>query len=87
MGYEKEKDPDELGALWAREYLDKRTGDTLTRLTGTVGGVDVVCWPVDRKHDNQPTWRVKRSRPRSAKTAASPEETATVKITADDIPF
>jgi|TARA_R110000824_G_scaffold344477_2_gene531081 hypothetical protein len=79
-----EKDPDELGALWARTYACKKTGDTLTRLTGTVNGVEVVCWPIDKQHDNQPTYRVKRSRPRVGGTASAPAPTP---VTDDEIPF
>tara|TARA_R110000751_G_scaffold177898_1_gene284148 strand:+ start:1130 stop:1387 length:258 start_codon:yes stop_codon:yes gene_type:complete len=82
-----EQHPDELGALWSRSYV--RDGVTLTRLTGTIDGVEVVCWPVDRQHDNQPSFRVKRSRPRVAAQGDTPAAPAPVAapITADDIPF
>lgn len=80
MAYDS-KDPDEIGALWAREYADKRTGAMKTRLTGTVNGVEVVCWPIDQKHVNQPSYRVKISRPRVTPPVAPGA------LSADDIPF
>jgi hypothetical protein len=32
-------------------------------MTGTINGVKVVCFPVNKKHDRMPDWRVLESRP------------------------
>lgn len=54
-----ERDPSELGALWLKESA---RGDYMT---GTINGVKVVCFRNDRKSaDNQPDWRVLKSKPR-----------------------
>lgn len=51
--------PDELGALWIKESA---RGEYMT---GTINGVKVVCFRNDRKKsDNQPDWRVMKSKPR-----------------------
>lgn len=52
------KNPDELGALWSR------TGAKGAYMTGEINGVKVVCFPVNKKHDRQPDWRVMKSKPR-----------------------
>ena len=51
MAYE--KNPDELGALWAKESSKG------PYLTGEINGVKVVCFRNDRKTGKQPDWRVK----------------------------
>jgi uncharacterized protein (DUF736 family) len=53
------KDPNELGALWIK---DSARGEFMT---GTINGVKVVCFKNDRKtSENQPDWRVLKSKPR-----------------------
>ena len=61
-----EKDPNEIGALWAQ------VGKKGPYLTGTIGGVKVVCFAVKQTSDKSPTWRVLKSQP---KPEAPPEDT------------
>jgi hypothetical protein len=56
MAYE--KNPDELGALW------EKNGSKGPYLTGEINGVKVVAFPVERKSDKSPAWRVLKSKPR-----------------------
>jgi uncharacterized protein (DUF736 family) len=54
-----ERNPDELGALWLKSSA---RGEFMT---GTINGVKVVCFKNDRKtSENQPDWRVLKSKPR-----------------------
>lgn len=51
---------DELGGLWL-----KTSGKGLEYLTGEIGGVKVVAFRNTKKTaDNQPEWRVYKSKPR-----------------------
>lgn len=52
-----EKNPDELGALWAK------TGSNGPYLTGEINGVKVVCFPA-KPTEKGPAWRVMKSKPR-----------------------
>lgn len=53
-----EKDPNEIGALWER---DSPKGPYMT---GEIGGVKVVCFPIKSTNEKAPTWRVLKSKPR-----------------------
>lgn len=57
---ERERDPDDLGGLWFK------TGTRGDYMTGTIAGQKVVCFFNEKatEENRQPTWRVKRSRPR-----------------------
>ena len=55
-----DRDDDELGALWERK---SSKGELM--MTGTIDGVDVVCFLVKRTTEKSPTWRVLKSRPRA----------------------
>lgn len=50
--------PDELGALWLR------SGAKGEYMTGTVAGVQVVCFRAKQTSEKSPTWRVLKSKPR-----------------------
>lgn len=52
------KNPDELGALWVRSSAK---GDFMT---GTVNGVDVVCFANKSDNPKAPKWRVMKSKPK-----------------------
>lgn len=54
-----EKDPNEVGALWVK------TGKKGEYLTGTVNGLDVICFPITSDNPKAPAWRVLRSVPKS----------------------
>jgi uncharacterized protein (DUF736 family) len=55
-----EKDPNEIGALWA-----KTSGKGVEFLSGTIDGVDVVCFKAKPTTSGKgPTWRVLKSQPR-----------------------
>lgn len=56
------KDPNELGALWAKTSA---RGDYFT---GTINGVNVVVFRNDRKApgSNAPDWRVLKAKPKAA---------------------
>lgn len=58
---EREKNPDELGALW------EQTSERGTYLTGEIGGVKVVCFKNRSDHPKAPTWRVLKSKPKPQK--------------------
>ncbi|MCR4375643.1 MAG: hypothetical protein NUW22_12420 [Acidobacteria bacterium] len=64
MAYE--KDPAELGALWVRV---SQSGARY--MTGTISGVDVVCFENKNKQGKQPDWRVKKSEPRDGQSAGT----------------
>jgi hypothetical protein len=70
MAYE--KNPDEMGALWAKQ------GPKGPYLTGEIAGVKVVCFPV-KPSERGPAWRVMKSQPREAARVAAPSD--------DDINF
>lgn len=69
------KDPDEIGALWAK------SGAKGDYLTGEIGGVKVVCFAVKATSDKSPTWRVLKSKPREDR------EQGVVPVAAEDIAF
>jgi len=60
-----EKDPNELGALWLKT---SQRGDYMT---GTINGVNVVCFPAKQTSDKSPAWRVLKSKPRGESAAPS----------------
>lgn len=59
-----EKDPNELGALWK-----KTSSAGHEYLSGTINGVDVVCFLNTKKTGKQPDYRVMKSQPRDAAQA------------------
>jgi hypothetical protein len=69
-----EKDPNEIGSLWAKE------GRKGPYLTGEVNGVKVVCFAVDSKNPKAPTWRVLKSKPKDEEPLVDPR-------TDDNVPF
>jgi len=71
-----EKNPDELGALWAK------TGAKGDYMTGTIGGVNVVCFPA-KPSEKGPAWRVLKSKPREEKDMRHGVQP----ITSEDVPF
>ena len=74
MAYE--KNPDELGALWAKE------GSKGPYLTGEINGVKVVCFP-NKGGDKAPAWRVMKSKPRDE----GPRPPVPSPISDRDVPF
>ncbi len=60
------KNPDEIGALWAK------SGNKGEYLTGTINGIGVVCFKNDRKTGNQPDWRILKAKKREG--AATDEQ-------------
>ena len=58
-----QKNPDELGALWLKK------NDRGEYMTGTINGEKVVAWKNTKKtKDNQPDWRIFKSKPFNAPT-------------------
>ena len=53
-----EKDPDEIGSLWAK------AGAKGPYLTGEIAGQKVVCFAVKSDNPKAPAWRVLKSKPR-----------------------
>lgn len=53
------KNPDELGALWEKE------GARGKYMTGEISGIKVVIFPVEKKSDRSPSWRVLKSKPKT----------------------
>ncbi len=53
------RDPNELGALWV-----KTSAKGVEFMSGTINGVEVVCFRNMNKSGNQPDWRVLKSQPR-----------------------
>lgn len=70
MAYE--KNPDELGALWLKN------GAKGEYMTGTIGGVAVVCFANTKGGANAPAWRVLKSKPREERPAEPPASAADV---------
>lgn len=64
MAYE--KDQNELGALWVRVSQNGRR-----YMSGTINGVEVVCFENLKKQGKQPDWRVLKSEKREAKPEPS----------------
>ena len=82
-----ERDDDELGALWERK---SNKGELM--MTGTIDGVDVVCFLVKRSSEKSPHWRVLKSRPRTEQpqrvsTPRLPMGRGALPVDDDDIPF
>ena len=62
-----EKDPNEIGALWLKQ------GSKGPYLTGTINGVNVVCFQNTRNtSDKQPEYRVLKSTPREKRDDSTP---------------
>ena len=61
-----EKKPGELGALWLRV---SQSGKRF--MTGTINGVDVVCFENQNKTGKQPDYRVFKSEPRDGQSAGT----------------
>jgi hypothetical protein len=53
-----EKDPDEIGSLWAKE------GKKGAYMTGEIAGQKVVCFAVKSDNPKAPAWRVLKSKPK-----------------------
>jgi hypothetical protein len=68
-----EKNPDEIGALWAKN------GAKGPYLTGEINGVKVVCFAA-KPTEKGPAWRVMKSKPMGERAAQQP-------IDAGDVPF
>ena len=64
-----ERDPNELGALWLKT---SRNGHEF--LTGTINGVEVVCFKNTTKTGKQPDYRVMKSQPRETKQTATADD-------------
>jgi len=75
MAYEKKED--DMGALWIKSSA---RGDFMT---GTIGGVAVVCFRNNGKTGNQPDWRVLKSKPKPE----GDQRHGVQPITSDDVPF
>lgn len=59
-----QKDPAEIGALWAK------SGSKGEYLSGVINGVNVVCFRNTKgTSDKAPTWRVLKSKPREERPA------------------
>lgn len=56
-----EKDPNEIGCLWAK------SGAKGDYLTGVIDGVNVVCFAIKSNNPKAPSWRVLKSVPRDEK--------------------
>ena len=54
MAYE--KNPNEIGALWI-----KTSKKGIEFMSGTINGVDVVCFRANKKTEKQPDWNVLKS--------------------------
>lgn len=67
------KDPNEIGALW------EKSGKSGKYYTGEINGERVVVFPVNRKHDRSPAFRVLKSVQGGAPAAAPRKD--------EDIPF
>lgn len=77
-----QKNPDEIGVLWARTSAK---GDYMT---GEINGQKVVCFRASKRSDKSPDWRVLKSQPRP--TQPEPEHKGTngaYDVTDDTIPF
>jgi hypothetical protein len=75
-----EKNPDEIGALWI-----KTSRNGVEFMSGTVNGVDVVCFRSKSKSDKAPAWNVLKSKP---KDGERPMHNANAPSDADDsIPY
>jgi hypothetical protein len=76
-----EKNPDDLGALWFK------TGPKGDYMTGTINGVNVVCFANTKKtNERQPDWRVLKSKPRDGESPA-PRRSSVPPPTDDDLTF
>jgi hypothetical protein len=73
-----EKDPNELGALWLK------TGRKGEYLTGEIGGVKVVCFPVEKRSEKSPAWRVLKSKPRDGE---GDDRAGSAYQNGDEVPF
>lgn len=60
-----EKDPNEIGCLWAK---DSAKGPYLT---GEINGVAVVCFAVKSSNPKSPAWRVLKSKPRDGQSRST----------------
>lgn len=77
-----EKDPKELGALWIRT---SRAGNEF--LSGTINGVDVICFKNGRKTGKQPDYRVMKSEPRDGDASREPYNANAKPNNDDGMPF
>lgn len=84
------KDPNELGALWARV-----SANGVRFMSGTINGVEVVCFENRNKQGKQPDWRVMKSQPKDGQsertrqldTHEAPQREMRVDDPDDDIGF
>lgn len=79
-----EKDDSEIGALWAKT---SRNGTEF--LSGTINGVEVVCFRSKSQSPKAPAWTVLKSKPRDGGAPEPrPMHNANVPpLTDEDIPF
>ena len=77
-----ERNPDEIGSLWLR------TGAKGDYMTGEIGGVKVICFPVTSTNPKAPSWRVLKSKPREDAAPERPMHNANApELSDEDIPF
>ena len=76
-----EKDPNELGCLWAKE---SPRGEYMT---GEIAGQPVVCFRVKSDHPKAPTWRVLKSQPRDGQPRRPAPRDEVPPPTEDDFNF
>jgi len=60
-------DENDLGSLWM-----KTSKNGLEFMSGTISGVEVVCFRVTKPTEKGPAWRVKKSRPREDQPNQAP---------------
>ena len=61
-----EKDENEIGCLWT-----KTSKKGVEFMSGTINGVEVVCFRANKKSERQPDWRVLKSQPRDGQNAST----------------
>lgn len=76
-----EKNPDEIGALWI-----KRSKNGVEFMSGTINGVDVVCFRSKGTSERAPAWNVLRSKPRD-EMASPPSGTYNANARNEEPPF
>lgn len=74
-----EKKPDDIGALWTK------SGNRGEWMSGTINGVNVVCFRNDRKQpgDKQPDWHVLKAKPRDEVSAVKRRDEAPTRAAHD----
>ncbi len=89
MAYQ--KDELEIGALWI-----KTSRNGVEFMSGTVNGLDIVCFRNKGTNPKSPAWTIKKSQPRDGQSAGTrqldtresePRDSRVDDINAEDIPF